>query len=208
MKKRASSLALTGVLGLAGLTAGVVVAPAVAVAQTSGTSTTDAVSERVTRIAEALSGLVSDGSLTQEQADEVATVLAERMPHPGAGHGHGHGRGHGGPGRHLDAAAEALGISRDELRTALRDGQSLAEVAEANGVERQALVDALVAAASEHLDEQVAEGDLTQEQADERKAELAERVEEMVDRAGPPARGDRPGRGGAADEPVEEGSTG
>jgi len=192
MKKRASSLVLTGVLGLTGLAAGVVVAPAVAVAQTSDTSTANAVGERVSRIADVLSGLVGDGSITQEQADEVASTLAEQMPRLG---GHGPGGGHGGPGGfgrfggNLDAAAEVIGISEDELRTALEGGQSLAQVAEANDIERQALVDGLVAAASDHLDEEVAEGDLTQAEADERKAELVERVTATIDREGLPTRG-------------------
>lgn len=76
----------------------------------------------------------------------------------------------------------------DELRTGLQAGQSLAE---ASGVERQALVDALLADVAEHLAEEVAEGDLSQAEADERKAEAIERIEEKVDRAGLPSRGDR-----------------
>ena len=104
MKKRASSLVLTGVLGFGGLTAGLVVAPAVATAQTTETSTAGAVSGRVSRIADALSGLVSDGRITQAQADEVATTLAEEFARAG-GHGHGPGHGHG-FGRGLDTAAD------------------------------------------------------------------------------------------------------
>ena len=53
----------------------------------------------------------------------------------------------------VEAAAEAIGISEDDLRTQLRDGQTLAEIAEANGVDRQAVVDALVAAGEEQLAE-------------------------------------------------------
>ncbi len=68
-------------------------------AQTVDTSTADAVSERVTRIAEALSGLVTDASITEAQADEVATTLAAELP--SGGHGH-----HGG-GRDLDTAARS-----------------------------------------------------------------------------------------------------
>jgi hypothetical protein len=199
---RATSIVLTGVLGLGGLTAGAVVVPAVASAQT-GTSTADAVGERVSRIAEALSGLVSDGSISQAQADEVAAVLAEELPRLGHGHGRGPGGpGRGGLGRHLDAAAEVIGVSEDDLRAALEGGRSLAQVAEENDVERQAVVDALVAAASAHVDEHLAAGDITQEQADARKAELAERVGALVDREGLPARG----RGRAGDEPAGGGA--
>ncbi len=48
-----------------------------------------------------------------------------------------------GRGRHLEAAAEAIGIEADALREALQGGQTMAQVAEANGVEVQAVVDAL-----------------------------------------------------------------
>ena len=66
----------------------------------------------------------------------------------------------------------AIGIEVDALREALRNGQTIAEVAEANGVEVQAVVDALVADAIARIDEAVANGRLTQEEADEKKAEL------------------------------------
>lgn len=191
MNKRATSLVLTGVLGLGGLATGVVIAPAIAMAQTTDTSTADAVSERVTRITDALAGLVTNGTITQDQANQVATTLADEFP--------GRGGRHGG-GRNLDTAAETIGITEDELRTALEGGQSLAQVAADQGVERQALIDALVAAKNTDLDEEVAEGDLNQAEADEKKAEVLDRVTAQVDRAGLPERGDRDGDDDDADD--------
>jgi lambda repressor-like predicted transcriptional regulator len=58
-------------------------------------------------------------------------------------------------------------VSQDELLTALRDGGSLAAVAEEQGVELDTLVQALVEAAQERLDAAVADGRLIQEQADQ-----------------------------------------
>ncbi|TFV92930.1 hypothetical protein E4P40_00650 [Blastococcus sp. CT_GayMR20] len=128
----------------------------------------------VDRIKEALTGLVDDGSITQEQADEVATTLSEA----GLGRGGGpHGAGRLG----LETAAEALGMTDDELRTALEpDGTSLADVAEAEGVEVDTLVDALVEAQQARIAEAVEDGRLTQEEADERLADLEERVTDRV----------------------------
>ncbi len=91
----------------------------------------------------------------------------------------------------METAAETLGMSVADLRTALRDGQTLAEVAEAQGVEVQTLIDALVAEVKEHLDEHVADGDMTQEEADEKLAEATERITDRVNNGGP-LRGDRP----------------
>jgi polyhydroxyalkanoate synthesis regulator phasin len=188
---RTTALLLTGALGLGAGVTGLVVAPAVAATTSSQAPAADVAPERVSRIADALSSLVDDGTLTQEQADRVATTLAEQLPGRGPGGGPGHGgRGHR-LGAVLETAAGALGITVEELRTALAGGQSLAGVAEAQGVQRQALVDALVAAANARVDEHLAEGDITQEQADARRAEVAERVDALVDREGLPRRGDR-----------------
>ena len=73
--------------------------------------------------AETLQPLIDDGTLTQEQADAVtscSTPLARKGMGPG-------GRG-GPPGVGLDAAAMAPGVTQAELMTALRDGQSIADV--------------------------------------------------------------------------------
>lgn len=84
-------------------------------------------------------------------------------------------------GEALAAAAEAIGITADELRTALQDGQSIAQVAEAEGVDLQTVIDALVANGTERLEEAI--------------AELPDRMTELVNREGLPDRG-RPGRPG------------
>ena len=128
-----------------------------------------------------MSGLVDDGSLTQAQADEVATTLSE------AGLGRGH---HGGDRIGLETAAEALGLTENELRTALEpDGTSLADVAEAEDVEVDTLVDALVQAQQDRIAQAVEDGRLTQDEADERLADLEARITERVN-------SDDPGRGG------------
>lgn len=99
---------------------------------------------------------------------------------------------HGGPGfghrlvAGFETLAEVLGVSTGELRDALADGRSIADVAEANGVELQAVIDALVAEANERIDDAVADGHLTAEQADARKASVVDHVTELVDGDGMP----------------------
>ena len=164
MRKKLIIATTAGVLALGGGLAFAV--PALAGDETSTT--------REDRIRDALAGLVEDGSITDAQADEVATTLA------GSGLG-GHGHGHGGGRLDLSAAATALDLTEDELREALRaDDTSLADVAEQQDVEVDTLVDALVTAQQERIDQAVEDGDLTQEQADERLADLEERVTERV----------------------------
>jgi uncharacterized protein YidB (DUF937 family) len=76
--------------------------------------------------------------------------------------------------------ADVIGISTDDLRAALHDGQTLAQVAEANGVDPQQVVDVLVANGTERLDAAVASGRIDQATADERKASLPDRAADLV----------------------------
>lgn len=85
----------------------------------------------------------------------------------------GRGGWHGGPGiglhfgETLDAAAGALGLTAEEVLSALRDGTSLQALAEQQGVDYATVSDAVLAAVQTALDERVAAGDITQERADE-----------------------------------------
>lgn len=99
-----------------------------------------------------------------------------------------------------EAVAEALGLTSDELQAARDAGQSLAEIAADQNVSVDAVVDALVDGIEAHLAEEVAEGDLTQEEADERLASAEERAAERVE-AAPGEDGARGFRGGRGDRP-------
>ena len=81
MRSRLATVALVGTLGLAG---GALLVPGLASAQ----SADGGASGRVGALKEALAGLVGDGTLTQAQADRVATTLDAELPER---------RGHGGP---------------------------------------------------------------------------------------------------------------
>jgi hypothetical protein len=53
----------------------------------------------------------------------------------------------------LDTAAKTIGVSEQDLRSALRDGKSVADVATEHGVAGEKVVDALVAEATAKLDQ-------------------------------------------------------
>ncbi|MCB0961820.1 MAG: hypothetical protein KDA98_00690, partial [Acidimicrobiales bacterium] len=78
-----------------------------------------------------------------------------------------------------------------ELRDQLGPDTTLADVAAAQGVDVQTVIDAMVADAQEHLATAVEEGRLTQEEADAKAADLVERITSLVN-DGPPERGERP----------------
>jgi hypothetical protein len=57
----------------------------------------------------------------------------------------------------LDTAAEAIGVSTLELARALREGRTIADVADTHGVPISDVVDAVVAAEQDRLDRLVAD---------------------------------------------------
>lgn len=158
----------------------------------------DAPFERGAWLAEVLDGLVADGTLTEGQADAVADAIAEARPERGEGHW---GRGHGGEG--LDELTDLLGLEPAEIAEALRSGESLADVAAAQGVDPQEIIDAMVERATERIDQAVADGRLDEAEAAERLAEITERITDGVNgefdlegRRGLGRFGDRDDRGG------------
>ena len=86
----------------------------------------------------------------------------------------------GNNGRKLALVAETIGIEVDELREGLQDDQSIAEIAEENGVAAQDVIDAMIDRVEEKLDAKVAEGDLTEEEAAEKLEAKTERIEDRV----------------------------
>jgi len=99
----------------------------------------------------------------------------------------------------VDATAEATGLTVDEVIAALQAGQTFAQIAEEQGVDPQAIVDAFLADRQAVLEQAVADGRLTQEQADEMLAEMTEHVSERLDETWTPQSfgGGRMGRSGS-----------
>ncbi|CAB5068875.1 MAG: hypothetical protein F2934_12865 [Actinobacteria bacterium] len=127
----------------------------------------------------ALAPLVTDGTITEAQADKVITAIESAAP--------ARKRRGGGPG--LEAAATAIGITSDALRTELGTTKSLADVAQAHNVDVQKVIDALVADATKHIDQAVTDGKITAAQATAKKATLVERITTRVNTVGMPGRG-------------------
>ena len=80
-----------------------------------------------------------------------------------------------------EAVANALGITTDELNAELTNGKSLADLAEEKGLDRAALVTELESAHEAGLSQAVADGVLTQDQANAMLAQMEGRYEWMLD---------------------------
>jgi polyhydroxyalkanoate synthesis regulator phasin len=175
------------VFGVPGLSSAAAESPAALVQQADETTTDDALPDPGVRLRETLQALVDDGTLTSEQADEVASHLVENRPERGE---RGEGRpGHRGKAFGLGVASEALtdllGIDGQELRTQLRDGATLAEIAKAQDVDVQLVIEELVAEVTERVDNAVENGRIDQAEADEKLAEAEARITDMVNNGRP-----------------------
>lgn len=143
----------------------------------------------------ALAPLVTDGTLTQAQADKVITAIESAAP----------ARGRRG-GKRAELVASTIGITVEELRTELGTTKSVADVAQAHNVDVQKVIDALVADATTHIDQAVTDGKITAAEGTAKKATLVERITTRVNTVGMPGhgpggrhRGDRGAMGGDSD---------
>ncbi|MBT9283505.1 MAG: hypothetical protein KM312_12865 [Hydrogenibacillus schlegelii] len=166
---------------------------------------------------EALDRLVQSGKIDQARADalleQYKSDLPQRIEKAPSEAGKPFSRGkddspfkrgfdrggfgpHGfGPHASIADLADILGLQPDELQNELKNGKSLAQIAEAHGIAKADLIARLTDAVKQTLDERVQAGKMTQEQADQALAKFKQRVETMVDRVPPlhdGKRGERP----------------
>jgi len=152
------------------------------------------------------------GKITQAQADALkARVQSSTAPFfgfgfgvrglgggpGGAGHFRGPGFGFGGPIRSgLSAAADYLGLTVQQLVQKLVAGQSLADVATAQGKSVSGLEQALLADAKTQLDKAVKNGWLTADQESAMLQRLQQGIDTLVHAKRPSASATPPGGGG------------
>jgi polyhydroxyalkanoate synthesis regulator phasin len=135
---------------------------------------------------------VTAGRLTADQANTQKTLIDQRidqlvnqvMPQGGPGGRGGFGARGGVFGGGLDAAATALGITPEQLRTEL-PGKSLAQVAQAHGKSATDVASALKNAAHTRIDQAVTAGRLTADQATTQKTQIDQRIDQQINQVVP-----------------------
>jgi hypothetical protein len=76
-----------------------------------------------------------------------------------------------------EIACNILGLTQDEFMEKMQEGTSLADIASEQGLSEEEFENALLAAMTEEVQQQVSDGEITQEQADE----MLERMQEMIE---------------------------
>ena len=178
--KRSVAIAAIAASTLGGVAAGAAFfTPVIAGAQDDVVEAEQAAPERGERISEALQVLIDDGTLTEAQRDAVVETLQNARPDHGEFRERRGPRGPRGP-RGAGEIVEILGLEGSEMREALRNGSSIAELAEAQGIDSADVVDAIVARAEERLETAVENGRIDDTQAAEMLTQAAERAEDLV----------------------------
>lgn len=117
-----------------------------------------------------LDTLVANGTITQAQEDAILAAVDAAKPVLTRLKGD-----------ILQDAASAIGISVDQLKQEL-PGKRLTQVAAAHGISRDTLVQRLIDAETARIDQALANGKITQTQADKLKTSLADAIGKAVDR--------------------------
>jgi len=140
------------------------------IAKAKGKSTAELKAAMKTAITAELDQQVKDNKLTADQRSQILGDIDARLDdlinntrpagpgplRPGFGFG---------PGMSLSAAAKFLGLSDSDLRTQLRDGKSLADIAKDKGKSTADLKAAMKTAITSELDQQVKDKRLTADQS-------------------------------------------
>ncbi|MDI6907722.1 MAG: hypothetical protein QMC81_09625 [Thermoanaerobacterales bacterium] len=132
---------------------------------------------------------VQQGRLTSDQAEKIKAQIEAGQPAFGPFGPRPFGRheaGLMGNGR-LDAVAEALGMTVDELQTELEQGKKLSEIAQEKGVTADELHKKMVEARIQAIQQAVKDGKISQDRADEMIQRLQNAPQrEGFGRLGPP----------------------
>jgi polyhydroxyalkanoate synthesis regulator phasin len=170
MKKTIAAVAAIAILA-AGAVAFVGLVSGDAIAQEDAVE--EETAERIfTPLTDALDELVREGVINQDQADAVAEKLEDTFPARRGIIRHRIG--------HLRSFFDELGLDPAEVMEQLQDGATIADMAEANGIDVDGMIDAAVASATDRVQALVDRGRMDQETADEKLAELEERLTDLV----------------------------
>jgi uncharacterized protein (DUF2267 family) len=157
------------------------------IAEAQGMSADDLKAAVVENVTAALQEDLDAGDITQDQFDTATANLSDNIddfinnaaPERGAGHGLGVWR------LVEDAVATILGVTEGDLHDAFDDGQTLADIAEAQGMSADDLKAGIIESVTAELQTQLDAGDITQDQFDALTSELNDSIDDIVNSARP-----------------------
>lgn len=137
------------------------------------------INQRTKRIDEG----VKAGRVTSEQADKMKGMFEQRVSDMINGKVPMH-RGHHGMFANKEMLT-LLKIDAETMKNELKAGKTLAAIANERGVSEQELKDFMVSSIAQRIDKGVESGRISTEKADQMKANLEQRVSDMINGKGP-----------------------
>ena len=150
---------------------------ATVVAITLGTATTSNADDRgfgkIGELSTVLNSLKDKGTLTQSQVDAIESALKDSKSSARA-------EMIAAKDAYVKVLTDVLGISESDLMAKVKAGESLASIA---GTKKDSLIKAIVDFQTKTIDDALAAGKITGDQATKLKSKLLERTTSMVERA-------------------------
>ncbi|MCR8979695.1 hypothetical protein [Brevibacillus laterosporus] len=129
---------------------------------------------------------VKNGSMTKERAEKVKEHATKRATHLVEGTLRDHERKHTRRGKlapwENQELLTLLKMDREQLRMTWTSGKSLNEIAQSQGVSKQAVATLLQKAYMERIEKAVEDGHLSQEKANEIKIKVSGKIEKMLNK--------------------------
>jgi ribosomal protein S20 len=152
------------------------------IASTQGVSEQDVINLLVQQSTDRINKAVSAGKLTQDKATQreanLPAQVKKMVEHKGGFSHKQNGQGQ------LKQVASILGIDPTQLMTQLKAGQSIADIAAAQGKDEQTVINTLMTQATTKINAAVQAGKLTQDKATQMEAKLPDRIKKLVERKG------------------------
>ncbi len=130
---------------------------------------------------------LKNGKITQQQHDTVLQKaqdgIAKLVQRTGLGKGERHGRFAQAARAELGAAAQALGITPQELLQDLKGGQSIADIAKAKNVDLSTVEAAMLQPIQQRLDQALKDGKIDQAKHDTLLQQATDRIAKLVQRS-------------------------
>jgi polyhydroxyalkanoate synthesis regulator phasin len=152
------------------------------------------IAQTTAQVTENIATAVSEGKMTQEQADQILADLGPRITEMISIDQPPRSDNNGGPdnrqndpltGAFMETFVEQTGLEPALIMEQLRDSATIGDLLAANNIDANAFAAAVVAKMETQLGEAVTNGRITQEQADQLLATLGERVTMIIENGFP-----------------------
>ncbi len=124
---------------------------------------------------------VAEGRISEDRANEMREHASAKVQEMVDGKHMGFDKRHGDKKENQQELLNLLQVDEATFKQEMGSGKTLGQIADQHNISRQDIIDLMVKHMNQHIDKDVAEGRLTEQQASEMKNHAAEKTQEMID---------------------------